>query len=240
MKKLFLIWLLFVVTVLLIYLIQTNMSSHKQTKQSESFPVAVVRKAHFKFEPVVEGTIVRHEYSIENKGSAPLTIDRVKTGCGCTAAEHTRTIDAGSHGTIAIKGNTSGYGGRTFTKTIKVYTNDIHHQVLTLFFSGDVESFARIQPARVFLKGNAGDTFESVVTITILDKYPFRITGSSTKHLNNKISFDVKKVNNSYILNVINLQRKPGNYSGTIHLKTDSSVKSDITVNVYGMIKEKQ
>jgi hypothetical protein len=212
--------------------------SHEQKKPLESFPVAVAQKATFTFEPVVEGSIVRHEYIIENSGSAPLTIDRVKTGCGCTAAEYTRTIEAGSHGTIAVKGDTRGYGGKTFSKTIKVYTNDTRHQILTLFFSGDVESFARIQPDRVLLKGHAGDMIESIVTIFISDKFPFRIKESSADHLDNKISFEIKKANNAYILNVKNLLDKPGNYFGTIHLKTDSDIKPDIAVNVHGMIKD--
>lgn len=42
-------------------------------------PVAVVETTAFEFEPVVDGTIVRHEFTIANHGDAPLRILKVRT-----------------------------------------------------------------------------------------------------------------------------------------------------------------
>ncbi|MDZ7599259.1 MAG: hypothetical protein U5J82_13470 [Desulfobacterales bacterium] len=42
-------------------------------------PVAVVETTAFEFEPVVDGTAVRHEFTIANRGDAPLDILKVRT-----------------------------------------------------------------------------------------------------------------------------------------------------------------
>ncbi|MBW2432230.1 MAG: hypothetical protein JRF36_01415 [Deltaproteobacteria bacterium] len=42
-------------------------------------PLAVLPAAAYKFDPVVEGQEVAHAFIVENKGSAPLIIQSVKT-----------------------------------------------------------------------------------------------------------------------------------------------------------------
>jgi hypothetical protein len=42
-------------------------------------PAAVVETTAFEFEPVVDGTAVRHEFTIANRGDAPLSILKVRT-----------------------------------------------------------------------------------------------------------------------------------------------------------------
>jgi len=53
--------------------------SHADTV-SEDVPIAVAPEATYQFEPVPEGTQVTHEFKIQNKGTAPLRIERVNTG----------------------------------------------------------------------------------------------------------------------------------------------------------------
>jgi hypothetical protein len=43
-------------------------------------PLAVVDTTVFEFEPVVDGTAVRHEFTIANHGEAALDILKVRTG----------------------------------------------------------------------------------------------------------------------------------------------------------------
>jgi len=133
--------------------------------KTESAPVAVGKEADFHFTPVVDGTVVTHDFIIENKGDAPLNIVKVKTSCGCTTADYTKTIPPQSQGKITINGNTSGYGGMTFQKTISVHTDDPERKILMLHISGEVERFVTIEPQRVFLRGVAGKTLQSVITI---------------------------------------------------------------------------
>jgi hypothetical protein len=49
----------------------------KQTPQS---PSAFVPESSFTFAPVTDGTEVTHGFVIQNKGTAPLNIESVKTG----------------------------------------------------------------------------------------------------------------------------------------------------------------
>ena len=43
-------------------------------------PAAVVEATAFEFEPVVDGAAVRHEFTIANRGDAPLRLLKVRTG----------------------------------------------------------------------------------------------------------------------------------------------------------------
>ena len=42
-------------------------------------PVAVIPEKNFRFEPVLEGTTVRHDFVIKNSGKTALNISKVKT-----------------------------------------------------------------------------------------------------------------------------------------------------------------
>ena len=53
--------------------------SHADTV-SENAPIAVAPEATYQFKTVPEGTQVTHEFKIQNKGTAPLIIERVNTG----------------------------------------------------------------------------------------------------------------------------------------------------------------
>ena len=46
----------------------------------KSFPVAEVPVRAFRFEPVVDGQEVLHDFQLRNKGSGPLNISKVRTG----------------------------------------------------------------------------------------------------------------------------------------------------------------
>ena len=43
-------------------------------------PAAVLPEANYRFDTAIEGEIVRHDFILYNKGSAELTIEKIKTG----------------------------------------------------------------------------------------------------------------------------------------------------------------
>ena len=47
---------------------------------AEKRPLAFIPKQMYEFIPVVEGSLVTHDFIIQNKGTAPLVIEKVKTG----------------------------------------------------------------------------------------------------------------------------------------------------------------
>jgi hypothetical protein len=50
------------------------------TPVSDKTPKAFLPVTKWEFEPVADGQHVVHEFIIQNKGNAPLNIERVKTG----------------------------------------------------------------------------------------------------------------------------------------------------------------
>ena len=47
--------------------------------QADTEPVAFFPQTRYEFSPVLDGTEVVHEFIVQNKGTAALNIDRVKT-----------------------------------------------------------------------------------------------------------------------------------------------------------------
>ena len=138
--------------------------------------------------------------------------------------------------------NTSGYGGRTLTKKISVHTNDSNKPLLYLTVIGNVENFVTIVPRRVNLRGFAGGRIKTIVKIMPEEKYPFKIVGVQAAY-EKHIRYKLKKVNRSkrieYILTVENLKKEKGRYFDTIKLKTDSKIRPEIKISVYGQILDR-
>jgi hypothetical protein len=48
--------------------------------ENDAAPSVFFPETHFEFTPVLEGSMVVHDFVIQNKGNATLNVDRVKTG----------------------------------------------------------------------------------------------------------------------------------------------------------------
>ena len=200
-------------------------------------PSAVIHQDKYEFDPVIEGIEVVHAFSIENTGTAPLEIERIKTGCGCTTADYTRAILPGDRGNITIKVNTKGYGGRMFRRPITVYTNDPRNLEMGLEITGKVDLFARVIPTPAILKGKMNESIQLHVSIIPDEKYPFQVIDASMdKSLDGKIEYTLEKLENGYVVLITNRFHQPGRYHGTIFLKTDNSARPEIAIPVFGTI----
>jgi len=56
-----------------------SLESFKIATASPSVPLAVIQDDVHEFSPVVEGTQVVHDFIVQNKGNAPLIVEKVKT-----------------------------------------------------------------------------------------------------------------------------------------------------------------
>ncbi len=197
----------------------------------------------FTFQSVVEGTEVVHDFAVMNKGTDVLSILNVKTSCGCTAVSYTRQIPAGGEGKITLKVNTTGYGGTLLKKSVQVETSAPKQPNFTLEITGYIEKFANITPGKLILRGNAGEPVSGSVTIAPDPKFPFRVLETKAKNGTDiQVKIEDKQENNTtiYILTVENLKKDPGRYYDVILLKTDSLIKPEIQLSVYGQILESQ
>lgn len=128
-------------------------------------------------------------------------------------------------------------------KTAGVYTNDKSRPRQDLVISGPVEKFATIRPQHVSLRGYAGDSIKGMVTIIPEKKYPFKILDARAqngKNINIQLDEVKKSSGRAYELKVENLRQKTGRYYDTIILKTDSKVRPELKVRVYGYLRARK
>jgi hypothetical protein len=125
-------------------------------------------------------------------------------------------------------------------KTASVYTNDKNRPRTDLVITGKVESFATIRPKHINLRGYAGDSLTAKVSITPATQYPFKILKVSAKDGKN-IKFRLDEVqgsaNGAYELQVENLKQDTGRYIDMIFLDTDSKVRPQLSIRVYGNLR---
>lgn len=57
-----------------------NSSAFGASKQTSLSPSVFVPESRYTFPTVIDGAEITHDFIIQNKGDAPLVIERVKTG----------------------------------------------------------------------------------------------------------------------------------------------------------------
>ncbi len=67
-------------TLSILILISTTFAATSFGVQDDSQPSAYFPETAYEFTPVLDGDRVVHDFVIQNKGSATLKVDRVKTG----------------------------------------------------------------------------------------------------------------------------------------------------------------
>ena len=92
------------------------------------------------------------------------------------------------------------------------------------------------------MRGFAGDQITHKVKIIPEEKYPFKILGNRTIQKKN-IRYELEEAKQSeitgYVLTIANLKKEKGRYFETIRLKTDSKIRPEITIRVYGNILDR-
>lgn len=129
------------------------------------------------------------------------------------------------------------------SKSIQVETNDPKNKSFNLMITGYVEQFVTITPSRVSLLGESGTPIKSSVKIIPEKKYPFKIQSVSVKdgkNIHHELKEEEYKEGKGYLLTVENIQNNVGRYFDIITLKTDSKIRPEIQISVYGNISSKK
>ena len=87
------------------------------------------------FGTVKEGNVVDYTFTFKNKGEGTLTIDDIKTSCGCTAAlVSSNSLKPGEEGTLKVELNTKHRTGK-MSRTVTVKSNDPKepNKILTIY-----------------------------------------------------------------------------------------------------------
>ena len=128
-------------------------------------------------------------------------------------------------------------------KTAGVYTNDKTHPRQDLVISGQVEKFVTIRPQHANMRGFVGDPIKATVTIIPGKKYPFKILNLRAKD-GKYIKYQLEETKESdttvYKLIVENLKTDAGRYYDSIILETDSKIRPELNVRVYGYLRPRK
>ncbi len=106
--------------------------------------------------------------------------------------------------------------------------------------TGLVEKFVTILPERIKLAGQPQTQIKTSVSIIPEEKFPFKILEVTAKTgINIRQDLqetEISKGKKGYLLTVENLKKETGRYFDTITLKTDSKIRPEIAISVYGNI----
>jgi hypothetical protein len=128
-------------------------------------------------------------------------------------------------------------------KTAGVYSNDKTRPRQDLVISGQVEKFVTIRPQHANMRGFVGDPIKATVTIIPEKKYPFKILNLRAKD-GKYIKYQLEETKESdttvYKLIVENLKTDAGRYYDSIILETDSKIRPELNVRVYGYLRPRK
>ena len=137
--------------------------------------------------------------------------------------------------------DTNGYGGTLLKKSVTVETSAAKRPNVSIEIAGNVEKFATITPSKLILRGNAGEPIIGTVTVSPDPKYPFKVLETKLKNGTDIHARAEEKQDNkitTYIITVENLKKDPGRYYDVITLKTNSPIKPELQLSVYGQVLE--
>lgn len=136
--------------------------------------------------------------------------------------------------------STKDYGGRTLKKNIQVTTNDPARKEFSLTITGQVKAYANITPSRVRFSTKLNEKSSKTVTIFPNKEFPLKILSATPRNNKSGISCSLTSTKGEsgmgYMLTVDSINDKPGSFSDTIVLKTDSAVVPEITIPVSGYV----
>jgi hypothetical protein len=221
-----------------ILLVSVFLDGHPASGAEPTFfetPVLFVREPAKDVGTMVEGTIIRHTFLLQNKGNTPLVIHRVDPGCSCTRVVHDPQVKPNRNSFFRVRIDTAGQTG-TWTKNIKVFSNDPLSPEIRLTITARVQKSISMVPDRVFFNGTAGPSLDQVVTIKAPDSRPFELTLYQSR-LSDQVGFYIEHLENKYLLHIRHKAEAPESDRGRIVLSTDIPHRPRLTIPVFSRIR---
>ena len=201
---------------------------------ADAAPALYIEKDVYDFGDILEGTVITHDFIIENRGDEPLLIPRVRSNCACAVADYTEKILPGEKGKVTIEFDSKGSGDSTVNYKVRGDSNDPDHEHFDLTIKGHVDPILIIEPEKVVLSGNAGEDLKTDVYVTYDKRSPLKII--SAEAIKGNVSVKLEEISGTeprkYKITVTSLKKEKGRYSDYIHLKTDSDVYPEKQIRV--------
>ena len=121
------------------------------THSGDKKPMLFVQQRAAELGALVEGDVRQIQWMLENRGEAPLVIERTQSTCGCTIVklrDEEKTIPPGGSLTLMAEFNSTARAGKQ-NKKIKIFSNDPVEPELHLSFTASVEPLYSVKPAKI-------------------------------------------------------------------------------------------
>ncbi len=139
-------------------------ASAQRKPQTRPVPVYAPVNEEVELGEVRRGQVARFEWTIRNKGRAPLEIG-VKANCNCTVPKYDRVIAPGKTGSVTAELTTLDLSGYT-TKTLLITTNDPRRPKAGLYMVLTVVSMVQVLPSeRVVMRVGDGEASKHELTL---------------------------------------------------------------------------
>lgn len=225
----------------LVFVVFAATSVFAQTGAKIEFPETV-----YAFGTVAQGTIVKHDFAFENKGSTALHVTKVVASCGCTASTTNKNdLQPAEKGIVTVSFDSSNFFG-DITKSVTVYSSDPEHPTMGLLIKGRIEPEIELNPDKIVLgeitKGNPATAkvnvrVKDVSKATIKDAKSFSevLTVSSDSQDSKSRDFIVMLSPNvpvgEFRGRVIVAFDEPDGKTRTVNVPVYASVKSALRIN---------
>jgi len=197
--------------------------------------------ARWDFGTMYQEEKVSHDFVYRNVGKGPLQIEKVKTSCGCTAAEPShREVLPNQQGTLSVTFSSGHFRDRV-TKLVYVDTNDPEQPRVTLTITGVVKMEVQVTPISIYIgQMKLGTKAIRSVDILPVEVSKFKLLGSRATDSAIEVirTEPIKKDRKQGYRLVVQYGpvAKPGRVSASLLVQTDLRHSRQITIRVYGRV----
>ena len=201
-------------------------------------PKAAAANPLYDFGTALEGTMVSHTFTIKNNGQGYLDIRGVKTSCGCTTGNPSKThIAPGEESEIAVSFDTHFQKGHQ-VRTITALTNDPDNPQVAMTMQGIVKRQVEAQPGEISfgnVRKGTEETRELVVNDLNPGREPFQVGPVSNSNSSIKVVQEKRPDGKpGALLKVSLLKTMPvGQFDDTIKITTN---RVPLQVDVFGTV----
>jgi hypothetical protein len=155
-------------------------------------------------------------------------------------ARYDRVIPPGGTGNITLSIDTSRVRGE-FEKKAIVWSNDQERRSIALYLTGEVKPHISLEPGGYLSLWGVKGRIPSVhIEITNNHDKPLKIN-SMESDLKDHVRWTLKEVKSGYIyrLEVVDISKTTGNYTGHVYVRTDNPLKPELVIIINGHVSEK-
>lgn len=190
---------------------------------------------------IIAGTVVRHDFTLTNTGTAPLVIMDVNPSCGCTTIEHWPTrLEPGQTGAIQVRFDSTDFHGEV-AKWIGVTSNDPAQPQAVLTLTATISNPIELTPANAIFTPIAGSLARESKTIRITNHTGKPLLLSAPESASRAFVAELKTVlpENEFELDVTTVPPfAAGTTRGIISIKTNSSQMPTLALTALAVVQQ--